>query len=92
MRKGIAFLLLCFMLTAHAARADDIDDLVNKNLMMRQQVDALETKCSTMENERDVLIARVKELQRQNDLLARGEAAKGISVTPAELNDLKKKL
>ncbi|MFA6355855.1 MAG: tetratricopeptide repeat protein [Candidatus Omnitrophota bacterium] len=92
MRKGIAFLLLCFMLTAHAARADDIDDLVNKNLMMRQQVDALETKCSTMENERDVLIARVKELQRQNDLLARGEAAKGISVTPAELADLKKKL
>ncbi|MFA5164243.1 MAG: tetratricopeptide repeat protein [Candidatus Omnitrophota bacterium] len=92
MRKDFALLLLCFMLTAHAAGADDIDDVINRNLTMRQQVDALETKCSSLENERDVLISRVKELQRKNDLLARGEAAKGITVTPAELNELKKKL
>lgn len=92
MRKCFALLLLCFMAAAHAAGADDIDDVINRNLTMRQQVDALETKCSSLENERDVLIMRVKELQRQNDLLAKGEAAKGITVTPAELNDLKKKL
>ncbi|MFA5148784.1 MAG: tetratricopeptide repeat protein [Candidatus Omnitrophota bacterium] len=92
MKKSFIFWLLCFMLAVHAARADDIDDLVNKNLAMRQQVDALETKCSSLENERDVLIARVKELQRRNDLLSKGEAASGITVTPAELNDLKKKL
>jgi tetratricopeptide (TPR) repeat protein len=92
MRKDFALLLLCLMLTAHAAGADDIDDVINRNLTMRQQVDALETKCSSLENERDVLISRVKELQRKNDLLARGEAAKGITVTPAELNELKKKL
>ncbi len=92
MRKYFALLLLCFMTAAHAAGADDIDDVINRNLTMRQQVDALETKCSSLENERDVLISRVKELQRKNDLLARGEAAKGITVTPAELNELKKKL
>ncbi len=92
MRNSFAFWLLCFMIAANTAAADDIDDVINRNLTMRQQVDALETKCSTLENERDVLIMRIKELQRQNDLLSRGEAAKGITVTPAELNDLKKKL
>lgn len=92
MRKSFVFWLLCFVLAAHAARADDIDDLINKNLAMRQQMDALETKCSSLESEREVLISRVKELQRQNDLLSKGEAAKGISITPAELSDLKKKL
>jgi tetratricopeptide (TPR) repeat protein len=92
MRKSFLFWLLCFTLAAHAARADDIDDLINKNLAMRQQMDALETKCSSLESEREVLIVRVKELQRQNDLLAKGAAAKGMSITPAELNDLKKRL
>ncbi|MDD5737113.1 MAG: hypothetical protein PHH20_02330 [Candidatus Omnitrophica bacterium] len=92
MRNSFAFWLLCFIIAANTAAADDIDDVINRNLTMRQQVDALETKCSTLENERDVLIMRIKELQRQNDLLSRGEAAKGITVTPAELNDLKKKL
>ncbi|MFA5094084.1 MAG: tetratricopeptide repeat protein [Candidatus Omnitrophota bacterium] len=92
MGKGTVFWLLCFMLAAHAARADDLDDLVNKNLALRQQMEALETKCSSLENERDVLIMRVKELQRQNDLLEKGEAAKGITVSSNELNELKKKL
>ena len=93
MKKAVVLWMLVFLMAAHAARAaDDYADLVRTNLDLRQQLDTLESKYSNLGGERDVLISRIKELQRNNDLLSKQSAAGAIDISQADLEDLKKKL
>ncbi|MBI5150033.1 MAG: hypothetical protein HZA28_04595, partial [Candidatus Omnitrophica bacterium] len=66
---------LCLSIQAHAA-GSDYEQLVQRNLDLRQQLQALEQKYAQLENERNVLIGHIRNLQEEKEkLIAAGAGA-----------------
>ncbi|MBI5415831.1 MAG: tetratricopeptide repeat protein [Candidatus Omnitrophica bacterium] len=59
---------LCLSIQAHAA-GNDYEQLVQRNLELRQQLEALEQKYTQLENERNVLIVHIRNLQEEKEKL-----------------------
>ncbi len=74
-RKIVSFILFmfaCFLSFAVFAQEDnDYEELVQRNLELRQKLKILEEKYTAIENERNVLIIHIRNLQEEKDRLIR---------------------
>lgn len=78
--KKLCFILFIFFLSLPPLSAQenhDYEDLVQRNLELRQKLHSLEEKYTALENERSVLIVHIRNLQQEKESLSRAAGVEG---------------